>query len=214
MIILDKLDVLYDRKSVRKFKDEPVAEDDLKEILNGALNAPSAVNCQNWHFVVIRNKEKIKKIKTIVMDKYEDIIEKLETQALIDRFNKKIKYYTFFDQAPVLILVFASEYKSKTPAILKESGYGQDIELFEKADPSIQDIGAAMQNLQLNATYHGYGTTWMTGPNFAIREIENYLAFDLDGYHMVAMSPLGVPTDGQHFTPKKKGIEEKVTFID
>lgn len=208
------LDCIYQRKSIRKFKDEPVLEDDLKEILRGALNAPSAVNCQNWHFVAIRNKEKIKAIKAIVMNKYEDIIQKLETQELIDRFNKKIKYYTFFDQAPVLILVFASEYKSKTPLILKESGYAQDIELFENADPSIQGVGAAIQNLQLNATFHGYGTTWMTGPNFAIREIENYLDLELEGYQMVAMSPLGVPSDGQHFTPKKKGIEDKVTFID
>ena len=47
------LEFLNTRRSIRRFTDEPVAKEDLKEILNTAMLAPSAKNAQPWHFVVV-----------------------------------------------------------------------------------------------------------------------------------------------------------------
>lgn len=43
------------RRSVRKYKDQPVPEADLREILRVAGLAPSAFNVQPWRFVVVRD---------------------------------------------------------------------------------------------------------------------------------------------------------------
>ena len=45
------------RRSVRKYKSEPVSEDVLKNILEAGRLAPSATNNQPWHFIVVRNKK-------------------------------------------------------------------------------------------------------------------------------------------------------------
>lgn len=43
------------RRSVRKYKDQPVPEADLREILRITGLAPSAFNAQPWRFVVVRD---------------------------------------------------------------------------------------------------------------------------------------------------------------
>jgi len=45
------------RRSVRKFRDTPVSEEVLKNILEAGRLAPSATNTQPWHFVVVRESE-------------------------------------------------------------------------------------------------------------------------------------------------------------
>lgn len=47
------LELLKTRRSVREFKTDPVDEQDIQDILEAAMNAPSAVNEQSWQFVVL-----------------------------------------------------------------------------------------------------------------------------------------------------------------
>jgi len=48
---------ILERRSIRKYTDEPVSDDDLKGLLRAAMAAPSAGNRQPWEFVVIRERE-------------------------------------------------------------------------------------------------------------------------------------------------------------
>ncbi len=50
------------RKSVRDYRDEPISEDSIKKILEAAHFAPSAHNAQDYKLVVVRDKERIKKL--------------------------------------------------------------------------------------------------------------------------------------------------------
>ena len=47
------LDLIKNRRSVRKFTGNPVEEKEIHDLLEAAMNAPSAVNEQAWQFVVI-----------------------------------------------------------------------------------------------------------------------------------------------------------------
>ncbi len=53
------LDVIRKRKSVRKYKSDPIPEDVLLRVLEAARLAPSAKNLQPWKFIIIKD-EKIK----------------------------------------------------------------------------------------------------------------------------------------------------------
>ena len=55
-------EVLEKRRSIRKYKDVPVPKGDILKILETARIAPSAGHRQPWHFVVVENKETIKKL--------------------------------------------------------------------------------------------------------------------------------------------------------
>lgn len=47
------LDIINTRRSVRKWKDEPVSPEAIASILEAAMNAPSAGNAQDWDFIVL-----------------------------------------------------------------------------------------------------------------------------------------------------------------
>lgn len=56
------MDAILNRKSIRKYTDEKVSDEIVEELLKAAMQAPSAGNQQSWEFVVLRDKEIMKKI--------------------------------------------------------------------------------------------------------------------------------------------------------
>jgi nitroreductase len=50
---------IYARRSIRKYKDEPVSEEHVKSLLRAAMYAPSAGNERPWHFVVVKDRAKL-----------------------------------------------------------------------------------------------------------------------------------------------------------
>ncbi len=77
------LDIMKARRSIRKFKPDPVPDDAVHGILEAARWCQSASNKQPWRFIVVKNK---------------DMIVKIATQAT---------YGSFITQAPVLIAIVA-----------------------------------------------------------------------------------------------------------
>ena len=49
------IDQILSRRSIRKYKDEPVSEEVLNNILEAGRLAPSATNIQPWYFVIARS---------------------------------------------------------------------------------------------------------------------------------------------------------------
>jgi len=47
------------RTSIRQFKDQPVEQEKIDIMLKAAMAAPTAVNLQPWHFIVINDKKTI-----------------------------------------------------------------------------------------------------------------------------------------------------------
>ncbi|MDO9001313.1 MAG: nitroreductase [Bacteroidota bacterium] len=50
---------IFERRAVRKFKEKPVENEIILELLEAARMAPSAMNKQPWHFYILTDKEKI-----------------------------------------------------------------------------------------------------------------------------------------------------------
>jgi len=59
---MEFMDVIRKRRSIRKFKPDPVPEEEIKYILEAARLAPSWVNTQCWHFIVVTDPEVKSKI--------------------------------------------------------------------------------------------------------------------------------------------------------
>lgn len=56
---------IYHRRSIRRYTDEPIKDEQIQEILRAGMAAPSAVNGQPWEFYVVKNqklKEKLAKV--------------------------------------------------------------------------------------------------------------------------------------------------------
>ena len=54
---MDLKEAIYSRRAVREFTGEPVKDEVLRQLIDAAIQAPSAVNHQPWLFSVVRDKE-------------------------------------------------------------------------------------------------------------------------------------------------------------
>ncbi len=208
------LEVLRTRKSVRKFKAQAIPKEDIQELLSLATQAPSGKNAQNWHFVVVSNPETIQAMAKAVEDRADYLGQFAETDK--DRkFLKMVKYFTVFRNAPTVVMMFASGYPASGLELLKASGASSaEIHDLLRPAPGIQNVAAAMENFLLAAHAKGYGGCWMTGPNFAAKEMVAAAGIDLPGFDFVCMTPLGIPEESAGISPPRKPLEEVITWID
>lgn len=65
---MDTLECIFKRRSVRKYKPDPVKDQDLAQILEAIRWAPSWTNIQPWEVVVVRDEAMKKKLQEAVPD--------------------------------------------------------------------------------------------------------------------------------------------------
>jgi nitroreductase len=58
----ERLDVIFSRRSIRAYTDEPLSEADIQALLEAGMAAPSGSNRKPWHFVVITDKATLGKL--------------------------------------------------------------------------------------------------------------------------------------------------------
>jgi nitroreductase len=101
------LENIYARRSVRQFTGDSISDEVVEEILRAGTYAPSACNRQPWRFVVIRNREIIRKFGMRAKQLYIKYNKKhspgSEVWAELEDAEKDIFY-----GAPLLILIFSS----------------------------------------------------------------------------------------------------------
>ena len=212
---MQELDFIYKRRSVRKFLDTPVKKEDLMAILQAATYAPSGKNLQNWHFVVVTHPEKIAGMARQVEEKNAALAPLLGSDEKAKAFRGMLPYATVFKNAPAVVLIYAGPYPTVADD-LTAAGLmpAEEAKSYGLAQPGIQNIAAAMENLQLAAASLGYGTCWMTGPTYAAKEISAYIGFEREGYFLAAMTPLGVPASVPGSAPPRKALDEVLTIIE
>ena len=62
---MDVLTCIRTRREIRQYLDEPVPQKCVDTILEAGRLAPSSKNSQPWHFIVIRDKETLRKISDL-----------------------------------------------------------------------------------------------------------------------------------------------------
>lgn len=53
------------RASVRSYQDKPVEDEKIDHLLHAGMAAPSAVNLQPWHFIVVKDKATLERISQV-----------------------------------------------------------------------------------------------------------------------------------------------------
>ncbi|MBR4390167.1 MAG: nitroreductase family protein [Prevotella sp.] len=56
------MDNILTRTSIRSYTDQPVEDTKIEKMLRAAMAAPTAVNKQPWHFIVVTSKEVLKSL--------------------------------------------------------------------------------------------------------------------------------------------------------
>lgn len=182
-------EVVKNRRSVRRFKRDPIPEEHLRRIVEAACLAPCAGNEQPWKFVVIQDPKQIEALKSERMKEIEaDLKEnrklggealKEETQRLFkERLEGRLS-------APAYIVVLADGRR-------KYPDYNQ------------HDGPLAAGYLLLAARALGYGTVYMTD-SISVEATRKVLNIP-DQYTRVCITPVGVPVEWP--TKDKKALDD------
>lgn len=59
------MEAIFKRRSVRRYTNQALRSEDITQLLQAAMAAPTARNCQEWEFVVVRDKAMFKKIMAV-----------------------------------------------------------------------------------------------------------------------------------------------------
>ena len=78
---MDIIEGIMTRRSIRHFTGELISDEQLDTMLRAGFQAPSAHNFQPWEFIVVRDKEKIGKIKEF--HKYAKMVEDAGTLIVV-----------------------------------------------------------------------------------------------------------------------------------
>lgn len=161
--------IIMERRSVRRFKKDPVPPDLIRRVLEAARFAPSTGNCQPWKFLVITNPDVIAEMErdaTRIVKLIMFFIGYTMNTGLV-RLIKKFIAKTFTMRIMPSELA-AAPYLAMTQAAAGESVFFQNapvviIILKDKrgvGDPSI-DVGVVGQNIILAAHSLGLGSCWL-----------------------------------------------------
>jgi nitroreductase len=200
---MDLFDAIKGRTSIRRFKQIPIPDEDIRRILDAGRLAPSANNTQPWSFLVIKDRAVLANMAEAVRQQIDRMIPYAEDDKQAQRLAAyKGTYYTFFETAPVVIAVFLEGYDAGTEKILAKMGYpAEDIKRLRPA-PGLQSIAAAIEHMLLAMHALGYGSCWMTGPLVAQEAFEKLLGYGQEKF-IAALLPVGVPDETPQARPRK-----------
>lgn len=205
MISDDVLSVIKGRRSTRKFLEKEIPDDVLMQIIDAGRFAPSNTNRQGWKFLIIKNQELKDKIHKQVSQKVEEILSSVKSQVKFRAIRAYTKYFTFFNDAPVLIVALYNK-----PSVVAEL-LMKDTKRVEMISGELISVSMACQNIQLMAHSLGLGTCILTGPLVAYENIKELLKLS-DMHEICCFIAAGYPKDEPSFTPRRKDID-KITEI-
>ena len=169
--------VIFKRRSVRFFKSNPISKVDMREILRAGMWAPSAKNRQPWKFVVVRGKSKDEMLA--LMEKGIERSEKGEGVLAGSSDLYTNARFTLKCMKEAYNIVFIVNPNGRD---IEEEWTPAD-KIHELSD--VQAIGAAAQNMALQATSMGIGSLWIGNIFFAYEELHEWLG---EGEMVMAMS--------------------------
>ena len=186
---METFEAILTRRSVRKYKPDPIPEKELREILAAGAVAPSAVNLQPWYFVAVRSPEALAEIRAImggVADKMKPLLDERfarhpEQADITNRFLATL------GGAPVCLLAFF---------------YKPD---YRDREGAMQSVSAAIENVLLAAWEKGIGSCWMTAPKNMGYGPALQARFAPGKGEFVAMVTLGYPDQASRMPPRRDG---------
>lgn len=107
--------IFYSRRSIRKYKDMPLTEDQIDSLVKAALLSLSAMNMQSWHITMLTNRETILDWEKEIVQHFIDIGD---TQII--EHNKARNNKIFYD-APAVFVVSMEENKGIDVGIVAQS---------------------------------------------------------------------------------------------
>lgn len=201
-------DTIRKRKSIRRFKPDPVPTSAIEKMVYAASLAPSGGNMQPWHFVAVTDTQKRDEMVQIVHDEWVALSLKAPQSP------RSLVASLVFSQAPLVFVVLMSPFPLEKDPLFqlfkKERGITGCIERYG-GFVNVQSTAAAVQNIVLTAYELGYGACWLRVPYYAKDKLEQCLNV-MSPWEILALIPVGIP-DHNPTKPPRKSVKDILTIM-
>jgi PPOX class probable F420-dependent enzyme len=195
--------VVRGRRSVRRFRPDPVSDEQVRALLEAARWAPSPHGVQPWRFGVIRRAETRERLaremactwrEQLRLDGQDPAVIEARLAASQERLR----------QAPVLLLLcLCLEGLERYPDAGRQAA---------ETTMAVQSLGAAAQNILLTAWEMGLDAGWMCAPLFCPDTVRRVLALP-ETLIPQALLPVGYAAADPRRRPHRPA-EELIAFAE
>ena len=186
--------LMLDRCSVRKYDtNSTISKGDLKKIIQDALTAPSSLNLQPWHLVVVHSKDMKESIKPYLM------FNKIQAETA----SAFIVIYANLDSTSNTDVVYNAAYEH---GLLTETDKEKKLDRIkaycalrspqDSLTTAVFDCGLLTMQLMLAATAYGYDTNPIGG--FEKNKVSEVLGVNLTKYKPLLLLSIGKADEIRH----------------
>jgi nitroreductase len=200
---MDLYDGILTTRAIRRFTDEPVADEEIEHCLRAAIQAPNGGNIQPWQFLVVTDpdvRDRIGDVYRRAYDRYEPAVAAAtppprsdEEAAVRTRTRRASRYLAdHIGSAPALV-AFLMPNISMT---LHDDAGELDV------GTPFASVYPAVQNFMLAARGLGLGSTLTTVYRIYQDDVREICAIP-ERYEIVALVPLGRPRGSFGIAPRR-----------
>lgn len=192
---------LRSRRSIRRYRPEPVPEAIVHQLLEAAIWAPSAHNRQPWRFAVLQQQEAKERLARAMgarlrADLEADGVPEAAIAKDVNRSHQRIA------GAPVVVVVCLT--------MADMDSYPDERRQHNEWIMAAQSTAMAGQNLLLAAHAVGLGACWMCAPLFVPQLVQATLDLPTD-WEPQGLITLGYPAETKEKT--RRPLSDTVLFV-
>ena len=181
---------MMSRRSIRRYKPEPVPPALVEQLLTAAIWAPSAHNRQPWRFAVITGSETKRSLAAAMGQKLRSDLTADKVPANVIEKDVSRSYQRITD-APLLVLLCQS--------MQDMDSYPDERRQGKEWVMATQSTAMAAQNFLLAAHALGLGACWMCAPLFCPQVVKQTLNLPAD-WEPQALLTAGYPAETKEKT--------------
>ena len=193
---MDVREAIQKRRSIRRFKTDPVPDDLIQQLLESARLAPSGSNTQPWRFVVIKDAETRQKLQTASYNQ-----RHVGQAPVIIACCADIKAFGEFPER-IDELIAAGALPAKTREVfvpsLKKGGMSADIK-WHLLIAATGNTDIAIEHMVLQAVELGLGTCWVRW--FDDNKVKEILEIPKN-IDIITLLPIGYPAEDPPQRPR------------
>lgn len=194
------LDAILERRSIRRYRPEPVPRTLIETLLTAAIWAPSAHNRQPARFAVIDTQSRKERLASAMGARlWRDLEADHAPREVIEKDVSRS--YARITSAPVLVALCLS--------MVDMDVYPDEKRSQNEYLMAVQSVAMAGQNLLLAAHDAGLGACWMCAPLFCPDVVRDALELPHD-WQPQALITMGYPAETRDKT--RKPLETSVVW--
>jgi len=197
---VDTIEAIYSRRAVKHYDpDHVMPEEDLRKLLEAAVQSPTSFNIQHWRFVVVRDKELRKEIRAAGNDQPQMTDASILMVMTADVLAWKKEPQRYWRDAPPEVAKLLVDWMGP---------FHEGLDWLQR-DEAMRSIGMASQTIMLAAKALGYDSCPMIG--FDFERVSELIGLPAD--HVIGnMIAIGKGTKAAWPKPGQLPLEEVVVY--